>query len=98
MSSLLLLLLARFFRNGKKPFALMKGKSTKNKRFILKHNAVISEASGALLSHSVMAFAGHECHGASVVLIVETKARKMPSRLLGVAYMHIQKISSLVHL
>ena len=26
-----------------------------------------------------------------MVLIVEIKARKMPSRLLGVAYMHIQK-------
>jgi hypothetical protein len=33
MSSLLLLLLARFFRNGKKPFALMKGKSTKKQAF-----------------------------------------------------------------
>ena len=52
----------------------------------------------ALLSHSGLAFAGHECYGVSVVLIVETKARKMPSRLLGVAYMHIQKMSSLVHL
>ena len=33
MSSLLPLLVARFFRNGKKPFALMKGKSTKKQAF-----------------------------------------------------------------
>ena len=42
--------------------------------FILKRNAVISEAFGAFLKHSGWAFVGHERREAVMVFLVEKKS------------------------